>query len=49
MVEGPWEWVRSGKGAIAPVLLSFSKLCFHIITENMLENNSSQRDKKVKI
>ena len=45
MVMGP----IGGRGAIAPVLLSFSKFCFQITTENMLENNSSQINKKVKI
>ena len=35
-----------GRGAIARVLLSFSKFCFQIITENMLENNSNQINKK---
>ena len=38
-----------GRMAIAPVLLSFSKFCFQIITENMLENNSSQINKKEKL
>ena len=32
--------------AIAPVLLNFSKFCFQIITDNMLENNNSSKKKK---
>ena len=41
MVMGP----IGRRGAIAPVLLNFSKFNFQIITDNMLENNNSSQKK----
>ena len=49
MVEGMGMGPIGGRGAIASVLLIFLKFCFQIITGNMLESNSSQKDSKVKI
>ena len=45
MVEGMAMGPIGRRGAIAPVLLNFSKFNFQIITDNMLENNNSSQKK----